>query len=337
MGCVEVAFVAARSPHPHPQPPAPPTGDEDTASGRMKDAKAAGPRSCRCADAARRARAAGKVGDAFASLEAANHVAPGDLDVLAELGELAIELGDYEAAARGTLTARCELLTGTKQGDALLELADLFYDRLDDAPRARAAMRRAADQRGGTRRDSTLRLLASEASAHLAWDVATEALSAIPAERRASTDLVNLASAFVRAGKTNDAVALIDAASTGGQIDDGGKLLAELHAEVTRKAQLARTYEWRAQGAKTDEAEALRADAATALACDRRRRRGRYREGSDRENAAAAGNGTGGITEPDLEAPTIHVLEIRESVPPDDDDEDDDHDDDDEPVQARDP
>ncbi|HEY6035262.1 MAG TPA: hypothetical protein VIV58_13400, partial [Kofleriaceae bacterium] len=260
------------------------------------------------------------MGDAFASLEAANHVAPGDVEVLAELGELAIELGDYEAAARH-LTARCELLTGTKQGDALLELADLYYDRLDDAVRARAAMRRAADKLGGTRRDSTLRLLASEASAHLAWDVAAEALGAIPAERRASTDLVNLASAFVRAGKTTDAVALIDAASSTGDYDDGGKLLAELHAEVTRKAQLARTYEWRAQGAKADEAEALRADAAALLRAigggDDVATEKDLVEKMRRQQAQ-----TGGITEPDLEAPPIHVLEIRESMPPDDDHDD---------------
>ena len=315
-----LAFVAARTTAAAPAAPAPATGDEDTASGRMKEAKAAG---LSLREAARRARAAGKVGDAFASLEAANHVAPGDTDVLAELGELAIELGDYEAAARH-LTARCDLLSGTKKGDALLELADLFYDRLDDAPRARTAMRRAADQLGGTRHDSTLRLLASEASAHLAWDVAAEALSAIPAERRASTDLVNLASAYVRAGKNTDAVALIDAASSGGQIDDGGKLLAELHAEVTRKAQLARTYEWRAQGAKTDEAEALRADAAALL---------RAIGGGDNvatekdlvDKMRAQQTAVGGITEPDLEVPPIHVLEIRETMPPDDDDDEHEH------------
>ena len=311
-----LAFVAARTriAVPAQAEPAATTSDENTASGRMKDAKAAG---LSLREAARRARAAGKVGDAFASLEAANHVAPGDVEVLAELGELAIELGDYEAAARH-LTARCELLSGTKQGDALLELADLYYDRLDDAVRARAAMRRAADQLGGTRRDSTLRLLASEASAHLAWDVAAEALSAIPAERRASTDLVNLASAFVRAGKTTDAVALIDAASSTGDYDDGGKLLAELHAEVTRKAQLARTYEWRAQGAKAEEAEALRADAAALL-----RAIGGGDDASTENDPIARMRKqqaeTGGTTEPDLVAPTIHVLEIRESIPADDD------------------
>src|SRR6185503_16173936 len=33
----------------------------------------------------------------------------------------------------------------------------------------------------------------------------------------------------------------------------------------------------------------------------------------------------GGITEPDLEVPPIHVLEIRETMPPDDDDDEHEH------------
>ena len=41
----------------------------------------------------------GKLQDALASLEAANHVSPGDVDVLRELVELATELEDFKAAA----------------------------------------------------------------------------------------------------------------------------------------------------------------------------------------------------------------------------------------------
>ena len=238
-----------------------PTTEEDTASGRTKEARA-GALSLR--DGARRARAAGRIGDAFAALETANHVAPGDPELLGELAELAIELGDYPAAARH-LGARAELVTGAKRGEALQELADLYYDRIDDAPLARRAMREAADCFGGTRRDTTLRMLATEAAAHLAWEAAVEALTAIPAERRAAIDLVNLASALARAGKLADAVGLIEAATRSDQLEDGGKLLAELHAEVARKAQLARNYEWRAQGAASDEADALRADATALL------------------------------------------------------------------------
>ena len=61
----------------------------------MKDARA-GALSLR--DGAKRARAAGKLGDAFAALEAANHVAPGDPELLRELVDLAMELGDFESA-----------------------------------------------------------------------------------------------------------------------------------------------------------------------------------------------------------------------------------------------
>ncbi|MEO8845923.1 MAG: hypothetical protein ABI591_09085 [Kofleriaceae bacterium] len=286
---LEVAFAALARLRGEAAPRASdaPSTEEDTMSGRMREARA-GALSLR--DGAQRARAAGKIGDAFAALEAANHVAPGDPELLHELGELAIELGDYPAAVRH-LTARTELLTGTKKGDALQELADLYYDRVDDAPKARAAMREAAESFGGSRHDSTLRMLASEAATHLAWEVAVEALSAIPAERRAAADLVSLATAFVRSGKNAEAVALIDTATSAAQLDDGGKLLAELHGEVTRKAQLARTYEGRAQDAKSDDSESLRADAAALL---------RAIGGSD-------------------DVPPIHVLEITESMPPDDD------------------
>ncbi|MFT3699046.1 MAG: hypothetical protein QM831_38225 [Kofleriaceae bacterium] len=298
------------------------SSEEDTMSGRMKEARQ-GALSLR--DGARRARAAGRIGDAFAALEAANHVAPGDVELLHELGELAIELGDYPAAARH-LGTRAELVTGTKQGEALQELADLYYDRIDDAPKAREAMRRAADAFTGMRRDTTLRLLATEASAHLAWDVASEALAAIPADRRTSTDLVALASAFVRSGKNVDAIAMIDAAQTAGQFDDGGKLLAELHAEVARKAQLARTYEWRAQGAKTEEAAALRADAAALLRAigggddadtdqDLLKTMQRQQEAQQQM-----------MTDPEIEVPgefeaAPGVIEIEESMPEDDDDD----------------
>ncbi len=299
-------FVAERSNAEAPPPPPPvETSEEDTTSGRLRDAKA-GALSLR--EGARRARAAGRIGDAFAALEAANHVSPGDVELVQELAELAIELGDYEAAAKH-LGARAALSAGVKKGEALLELADLFYDRLDDGLRGRAAMREAANHFVGNRHDSVLRLLANEAATHLAWDVATEALSAIPAGRRASSDLVNLASAFVRSGKNAEAVTLIDAATGTGQFDDGGRLLAELNAEVTRKAQLAKSYDGRAQGARTEEADSLRADAAALL-------------------RAIGGDAD---TEKDLltkmrhqqQAPVIEEL----PMPPDDDDDDDDDDD----------
>lgn len=232
---------------------------EDTQSGRMKGA-AAGALSLR--DAANRARAAGNVQDTFAALEAANHVAPGDPDVLTELVELALQLGDHTAAARH-LIALSNVASGSKRADALVQLADLYYDELDDTTRARQAMRDAAEAYGhGMRRESTLRMLASEASSQLAWDVAVEALSGIAPARRSSPDWINLATALVRAGKTGEALATIEEATTSGRFDDGGALLAELQAETERKAQLARSLEQKARVAPPAEARAMRAEAA---------------------------------------------------------------------------
>jgi len=207
---------------------------ESTQSGRLRSAKS-GALSLR--DAANRARAGGRLADAFAALETANHVSPGDPELVRELAELATELGDFEAAAR-FLHQLAVLSTGGKQGDALLELADLYYDRLDDVPRARAAMRDAAEAFSGTRRDNTLRLLAAETAAHLAWDLAVEATSAIPSDRRSATDIVNLATALVRAGKTAEAIAVVESATAAGKLADNGALLDSLHGELARKAKL---------------------------------------------------------------------------------------------------
>ena len=245
--------------HPEMQPGglrSPGGDDENTPSGRMKNA-AAGALSLR--DAANRARAAGKLDDAFASLEAANHVAPGDESILRELVELAEALADHAAHARH-LTTLAALRSGTQRADTLLVLADVYYDKLDDAPRARGVMREAAEALGsGQRRDATLRLLASEAAAHLAWDVAAEALAAIDPARRTAGDLVQLATAHSRAGRVGDAVRVLEEGAT--RLDDGGALLAELRAEIERKAELARTLEWRARHASAADASALRAEA----------------------------------------------------------------------------
>ena len=235
--------------------------EDDTSSGRMRDARA-GALSLR--DGAARARAADKLPDAFAALEAANHVSPGDPDLLRELIDLAGELADHDAAAR-YLLALAQLQRLAAAAAIRCKSSPMSTTTSSTIRRARAAMRDAAEALTGSRRDATLRLLASEAASHLAWDVAVEASSAIVPERRSPADLVALATAFVRSGKNAAAVSLIDAASASGEIDDGGAMLAELHAEVARKAQLARTYEWRARGAPEAESAALRADAAALL------------------------------------------------------------------------
>jgi lipopolysaccharide biosynthesis regulator YciM len=231
--------------------------DEQTPNGRVRNAPA-GALSLR--DAANRARAAGKFDEAFASLEAANHVSPGDEGVLRELVELAEALDDHGATARH-LIALAAVRTGKARADTLLLLADVYYDKLDDATRARIAMSDAAEAFGrGARRDATLRLLASEAASHLAWDAAAHALAGIETTRRTASDIVQLATALARAGKLGDAVKLLEEGAT--RVDDGGTLIAELRAEVERKAELARTLEWRARGAATAaEASTLRSEA----------------------------------------------------------------------------
>jgi tetratricopeptide (TPR) repeat protein len=208
-------------------------------------------------DAAARARADGKLEEAFATLETADHVNPGDVDILRELVELAILLRDFPAAARH-LAALAHRLTGARRGDALLELADVFYDKLDDAARGRDAMRKAADAfDAGARRDATLRMLATEAGTHLAWDIAVEALLAIPGEKRTQTDVASLATALMRAGRDADAVTAIEAATAAGRYDDDGELLHVLHQEIQRKTELARQLEDRAAAAPADEAHQL--------------------------------------------------------------------------------
>ncbi|NVB78524.1 MAG: hypothetical protein HOV81_09040, partial [Kofleriaceae bacterium] len=232
--------------------------EENTPNGRMKDAPA-GALSLR--DAAKRARAAGKLDETFAALEAANHVSPGDPEVLAELVELALQLGDPKAAGMH-LASLAELQTGPKKGDTLHQLADVYYDKLDDAPAARIAMRAAAEAFGpGTRRDATLRLLGSEAASHLAWDVAVEAASAIEPARRTSSDVVLLASALVRAGKVADAITVVEDATAAGKFEDGGLLLRSLRGEQSRKAKLASSLDERAETTRGNDADELREEA----------------------------------------------------------------------------
>jgi len=208
-------------------------------------------------DAAARARAGGKLEDAFATLETANQVNPGDVTVLRELVEIATQLHDHAAVARH-LTALAHQLTGARRGDALLELADTYYDKLEDAVRGREAMRKAADAfGGGSRRDATLRMLATEAGTHLAWDIAVEALLSIPLEKRTQADLTSLATTLMRAGRDADALAAIEAATAAQRFYDGGELVYQLQLEIQRKAELVRTLEERAALAPGADAAAL--------------------------------------------------------------------------------
>jgi tetratricopeptide (TPR) repeat protein len=211
--------------------------EENTASGR-KPPMTGSALSLR--DAAARARAAGKLDEALASLETANHVSPGDPNLLRELVELAQAVDDHEAAARH-LEAFAGLVTGAKRGDALLELADIFYDQLDDPQRGRVAMREAAAAFGaGKRHDTTLRMLASEAASHLAWEIAASALETIKLEKRTAADIRGLALAHARAGRDAAAIAILEDPVMAARFADGGELLEHLRSEVARKAELDR-------------------------------------------------------------------------------------------------
>ncbi len=230
--------------------------EENTQSGRLASAPGT---ALSLRDAATRARAQGKLDEAFASLETANHVNPGDPALVRELVELAGELGDQEAVARH-LAALAELSTGARRGDVLLELADVYYDKLDDTLRGRQTMRAAADAFGaGARNAATLRMLATEASAHLAWDVAVDALTAIAPDKRTVADVFALATGLQRAGRDADAIALVEASPV--RLADDGELLAKLRAEADRKAHLARQLAHLATQVDAQEAESLREEA----------------------------------------------------------------------------
>nr|MBA3499040.1 hypothetical protein [Deltaproteobacteria bacterium] len=255
---VNVAAPIARLRGEAPEP-AVPRDEEHTPSARVSQPHMA---ALSLRDAATRSRASGKLDEAFASLETANHVNPGDTLLLRELVELATQLEDHDAAAKH-LAELATLLTGTQRANTLLELADIYFDELENPAKGRDAMRSAADAFGtGVRRDSTLRLLATEAASNLAWDAAVDALSAVPEPKRTVADITSLANALVRAGRQGDAERLIEAATESGRFDDDGALADQLRAETERKAWLARTLDARA-GNATSPADAadLRAEA----------------------------------------------------------------------------
>ncbi|MGE3454462.1 MAG: hypothetical protein AB7O24_05050, partial [Kofleriaceae bacterium] len=207
------------------------------------------------------ARAAGKLDDAFATLETATNNNPGDAAVLQDLVELATTLGDHEAAARH-LTALAQLCTGSRRGTLLLELADIYYDRIEDSARGREAMRAAAEAFGsGARHDTTLRMLATEAASNLAWNVAVDALAAVAPGRRTVIDVTSLATALQRAGRDSEAIALVEDATANHKFDDGGELLQKLRGESVRKSQLAKDLLERARNANSEDASAMREEA----------------------------------------------------------------------------
>ncbi len=112
-------------------------------------------------------------------------------------------------------------------------------------------MRRAADNFGrGARREATLRLLASEASASGDAAAAAGALEAIPPERLNPADRLALAKCYQRLGRDQRAIGLLETARREGSLsDEGALLLFALHRHRKQKVDLAASLERRARGA----------------------------------------------------------------------------------------
>jgi len=195
-----------------------------------------------------------------------DHIRPAELRADADR---AYQAGDYAAAAR-----HLERLVGyhplgsdepgtrhfgnrAARGELFLQLADLYYDHLDDPQRARESMRRAAEAFGtGSRRDATLRLLASEALAAGAPTVASDALESIEAHRLTGSDRLQLARALTALGQDHRAIEVLSQARMRGSLtDEGAKMLAHLHRERQRKTVLADALERGAHDSPPDIAE----------------------------------------------------------------------------------
>lgn len=216
-------------------------------------------------DEVERARSAGQPERARALL--AEPAAAGDPRALRELADVCAELGDWPATA-AALTALATAATepplhGHRKAEVLLELADVYYDRLSDLERARATMRAAADAHGpSARRDATLRLLAAEASAAEDHADAAAALEAIAPDRRSAADVLALATAWQRRGHDHRAIAVLEAVDAAARLtDEAAMLLFALHQERRRKRDLAAALERGAAGVPPDEARARLTDA----------------------------------------------------------------------------
>ncbi|MBL8626978.1 MAG: hypothetical protein JNK64_37160 [Myxococcales bacterium] len=216
-------------------------------------------------DEVERARSAGEPERARALL--AEPAAAGDPRALRELADVCAELGDWPAVA-AALTALASAQTephlhGHRKAEVLLELADVYYDRLSDLERARATMRAAADAHGpSARRDATLRLLAAEASAADDHADAAAALEAIAPDRRSAADVLALATAWQRRGHDHRAIAVLEAVDAAARLtDEAAMLLFALHQERRRKRDLATALERGAASVPPEEARARLTDA----------------------------------------------------------------------------
>lgn len=196
----------------------------------------------------------------------ADHISPSDLRAQADqacfdgdfdrAAELLEELAGYQPLGSDEPGSR-HFGNRAARGELFLQLADIYYDHLEDTRRARESMRRAAEAFGtGSRRDSTLRLLASEASSVGAAEDTTRALEAIEAHRLTGNDRLQLARAYVATERDSAAVEVLEQARVRGSLtDDGAKMLTHLYRERERKSELAESLERGARSSPPDIAE----------------------------------------------------------------------------------
>ena len=179
---------------------------------------------------------------------------------LRERADLAAERGDFTAYAEhleALVSAMATPGTGarsrhrSRRAEAYLELADLYYDHLGDRERARRAMLAAAEAYGaGSRHDATLRMLAAEAVADHADDIAVQAYEGIEVARQSPADRYNLAASYQRLGMDHRALAVLEDARASEQLtDQAARLLFRTRQEIESKAERARTLEARAESA----------------------------------------------------------------------------------------
>ena len=242
-------------------------GPEDLPSRRNKDSGAN-----RAATGPNAGAGAG-AGDAAAEVEpvttlavpVAGAAAAQEAGALRERADSALDSGDFDAY-EAELIALASLLESDQRSSrrsqraaVLLELADLYYDRLRDRTRAREVVRAAAECYGpGARRDSTLRMLATEASSEGADGESLEAYHAILPDRRNASDWAHIASAYRRMGNNLKALTTLEAASAADLLtDESAVMLFGLRQAQKARAERAAILETSAPvAADVDEARA---------------------------------------------------------------------------------
>lgn len=196
----------------------------------------------------------------------AEHTARELVSDLRERADAAAEAGDNQeyASYLESLVTAMSTETGAsvrprqrgRTAEVYLELADLYYDVLGDRHKARRAMLSAAETyNAGSRHDATLRMLAAEAGADGADDVAVQAYERIESARRSPADVYNLAAAYQRLGRDHRTVAVLQEAREADQLtDQAARLLFQARQEMTSKAQRASALEARALAAPPERA-----------------------------------------------------------------------------------